>query len=127
VRRTWAANYVDLIKEHRDEAGWFRCDCGERGHIFKSSPAQEPGHIWERYELGIIPLGDPGNSYQPYVVLIGDTPEEADQVQFAYYKDLRDSGGKLKTGHGPGGPPVLAITQLDNLIEKLRSLGDGAG
>lgn len=55
--------------------------------------------------------------------LVSDTPEgPPDQVWFSYYKDLRPEG-RLKLGYGPGGPPVLSMTTVVELINELTTLG----
>jgi len=119
----WARDIVDLIQNHRDSEGWFLCCCGERGYIEKSYALQEGGEPWKPFLKGIIALGDPGESYQPFVFLVGPDPSgPADAVWFSYYKDLRSSGGRLKLGHGPGGPPVLGTQQITALVKKLLDL-----
>ena len=42
---------------------------------------------------------------------------------FSYYKDLRKSGGHLRLGYGPGGPPVLGHSQIVDLVGQLRKFG----
>lgn len=124
-KRTWAGNIVDLIQKHTDEAGWLRCACGERGYVEKKFKLQEPGDTWEPYLMGIIPLGDQEDTYQPFVFLVSYSPHDYDpdqtqtDVWFSYYKDLREDGGRLKLGYGPGGPPVLGTTQMVSLLERL--------
>jgi hypothetical protein len=118
--RAWEV--VNLLDNNRDRDGWFRCWCGERGYVAKSFKLQEPGDVWEPYLKGAIKLGDPTSTYQPFVFLVGDSPDgPADQVWFSYYKDLRPYGGRLKMGYEPGGPPVLdALTVVDLLRELVR-------
>jgi hypothetical protein len=117
---TGAANIVDLISKHRDEQGWFLCSCGKKGYIEKSFNLQEEGEVWEPYLKGIIALGDEGDTYQPFVFNVSYTPEShPDSVWFSYYKDLREDGGSLKMGYGPGGPPVL---HKDSILELIRQL-----
>jgi hypothetical protein len=122
-RATRARNIPDLIENHTDPEGvWFLCACGERGYVERSHKQQEGG-TWDPVYHGVIALGDPGFIYQPYAFLIGDAGERVpNQVQFAYYKDLRGSGGTLKSGHGPGGTPVLRITQVGDLVRRLEGL-----
>lgn len=122
--RTRAANIVDLIQHYRDKDGWIVCRCGKRGYIEKSFPLQEPGETWEPFLLGVIPLGIPDDTYQPFVFLVGkDGKGPVDAIWFSYYKDLRVSGGLLKLGYGPGGPPVLGLVQLIDLLKELTRLG----
>jgi hypothetical protein len=69
---------------------------------------------------GVIPLGEPGNTYQPFVFLLSDEPNgEVTDIWFSYYKDLRGSGGRLKLGYGPGGPPVLGKADFLSLLSQL--------
>jgi hypothetical protein len=123
-RETWAQNIVDLINNHRDRDGWLLCACGNHGYIEKTFELQEPGETWEPYLRGVIPLGDPGGTYQPFVFLVSDEPDgPADDIWFSYYKDLRNTGGRLKLGYGPGGPPVLGKEDVLQLVRQLRDIG----
>ena|SRR5882724_12061879 len=122
-KQTWAANIVDLINEHRDDRGWFICSCGQKGYIEKSFSLQEEGEVWEPYLQGIITLGDEGDTYQPFVFNVSYSPNgKTDSLWFSYYKDLREKGGRLKLGYGPGGPPVLHKDTLKQLIKELIQL-----
>ena len=123
--QTWATNIVDLIDNHTDENGWFVCSqCGNGGFIEKSFDLQEPGHTWEPFLRGAIRLGDPDDTYQPFVFMVSYEPNgKANDIWFSYYKDLRETGGRLKLGYGPGGPPVLGTEQLLSLIKRLYNLG----
>ena len=115
-----ANNIVDLIGEHRDAEGWFICACGKHGYIEKRFALQEVGQVWEPFLRGVIPLGAMGDSYQPFVFLVSYEPAgEVTDVWFSYYKDLRSSGGRLKLGYGPGGPPVLGKPTFLNLVSEL--------
>ena len=119
-QQSWAKEIVELIDDHRDEMGWFVCSCGNRGYIEKSFAMQEGGDPWEPYLRGIIPLGAEGDTYQPFVFLVSYEPDgDVTDVWFSYYKDLRSSGGRLKLGYGPGGPPVLGKAAFLNLLSKL--------
>ena len=121
---SWAANIVDLIRNHRDDKGYFYCShCGSEGYIIKSFDLQEPGETWEPYLRGIILLGNQEDTYQPFVFLVSYSPtENPNDVWFSYYKDTRSSGGRLKLGYGPGGPPVLGTDQLLHLIKTMIKL-----
>lgn len=119
---TPADNIVDLINNHCDGDGWFLCStCNNSGFIERSFNLQEPGEIWQPYLKGFIPLcHDPEDTYQPFVFLVSHEPnEEPTDVWLSYYKDTRAIGGRLKMGHGPGGPPVLGTDQLVELIKML--------
>lgn len=123
VEKTRASDIVDLINNCRDADGWFRCWCGQRGYIEKSFAKQEGGN-WDPFLKGAIPLGNKGDTYQPFVFLVGDEPDGlADQAWFSYYKDLRPKGGRLKLGYGPGGPPVLSASMVSKLLDELARLG----
>jgi len=121
---TWANNIVDLIQNHTDKDGWFKCsECGKSGYIEKHFNLQEPGKTWDPYLRGIIPLGDEGDTYQPFVFIVSYEPKgKPKNVWFSYFKDLRRSGGRLKLGYGPGGPPVLNSESIVYLLQKLIEL-----
>lgn len=72
---TWAGNIDELIRNHRDNNGWFLCQCGKHGYIEKSFDLQEPGETWEPCLRGIIPLGADGDTYQPFVFLVSYEPD----------------------------------------------------
>ena len=123
-KETWAGNIVELITDHRDKDGWLLCECGQHGYVEKSFNLQEPGETWEPYLRGIIPLGNHIDTYQPFVFLVSYKPHgPTNNIWFSYYKDLRASGGRLKLGYGPGGPPVLGKKSLLQLLRKLRDMG----
>ncbi len=121
---TKAKNIVDLLDHHTDQNGWFYCGkCKRHDFIEKSFDLQEPGETWEPYLRGALRLGDEKDTYQPFVFLVSYKPNGTPtDIWFSYYKDLRGSGGKLKLGYGPGGPPVLATTQLAALVQRLTGL-----
>ena len=115
-----AANIVELLTKHRDERDHFRCICGKSGYIKKQFNLQEPGETWRPHLRGAISLGETGDTYRPFVFLVSYEPDgEICSVWFCYYKDMRSSGGKLKLGNGPGGPPVLSVEQLRNLTQRI--------
>ncbi len=123
-KESWANNIVDLINDHRDKNGWFLCStCQGKGYIQKSFRLQERDQKgkqkkWEPCLRGAIELGEENDSYQPFIFVVGYSPEDKpEEVWFSYYKDLRKEGGRLKVGHGPGGPPVLSIKQVLFLVE----------
>ncbi len=121
----WVKNIVELL-EHRDEQGLFKCVCGHNGYIEKSFDLQEKDEHWEPFLRGAISLGQSGETYQPFVYLVSDKPEgKIDDLWFAYYKDTRADGGRLKLGYGPGGPPVLSTNQVRVLMKKVEEI-DGA-
>jgi hypothetical protein len=123
-KETGAVNIVDLIKNHRDSNGWFLCQCGEHGYIEKHFDLQEEGETWEPFLRGIITLGIEDDTYQPFVYLVSYKPDEpVNDIWFAYYKDTKSSGGKLKLGYGPGGPPVLHKRQVLQMLRQMKSIG----
>lgn len=124
TEQTRAYNIVDLIQNHRGKDGWIKCNCGITGYIEKSFRLQEVGDVWEPYLRGIITLGKKGETYQPFVYIVSYTPKgRCTDIWFSYYKDLREQGGKLKLGYGPGGPPVLHKTKIKHLIKILKEVG----
>jgi hypothetical protein len=124
-RKTWASNILDLLAHHRDPAtGFFGCTCGRPGCIPKRYNLQEPGGVWKPFLRGAITLGREGDIYQPFVFLVSDSPTAPiTDVWFSYYKDTRSTGGRLKLGHGPGGPPVLGVRDVEGLVTRFRELG----
>jgi len=121
---TWAGNIDELIRNHRDNNGWFLCRCGKHGYIEKSFDLQETGETWKPYLRGIISLGAQGDTYQPFVFLVSYEPDgPVNDIWFSYYKDTRPAGGRLKFGYGPGGPPVLGKEQVLQMLRQLRSMG----
>ena len=123
-KNTHAANIVELLAKHRDGRDHFRCACGKPGYIKRQFNLQEPGETWQPYLRDAISLGEPGDTYQPFVFLVSYEPDGAIRdVWFSYYKDMRSAGGKLKLGHGPGGPPVLSVEQLGNSTKNLNAMG----
>jgi hypothetical protein len=121
---SWPGNIVELLKI-RDQSGFFKCACGKsRGYVEKSFALQEKGEVWEPYLRGAVALGEQDDTYQPFVYLVSYSPDgPIDNFWFAYYKDTRESGGRLKLGHGPGGPPVLGTEQLLSLLKELMIVG----
>ncbi len=126
-------NIVDLINAHLDKDGWILCShCSNKGYIKKEFQLQEGG-TWEPNLKGIIPLGNPGEVYQPFVFLATHSHEPPSApvraAWFSYYKDTRKYegnrriGGSLKMGYGPGGPPVLGLGQVRHFLDKVRGLG----
>ena len=124
-KESYAANVVELIHKCTDDDGWFRCShCHSLGYIVKSFNLQERGEVWEPILRGAIPLGKRDDTYQPFVFLISyEVPGDVVDIWFSYYKDLRSSGGKLKLGYGPGGPPVLHYNQVFKMLNQLIRLG----
>jgi hypothetical protein len=123
MKQAWAENIVELIDSRTDPKGWFLCSCGMPGHIRKHFELQEPGEVWEPYLRGAIRLGNPGDTYQPFVFLVSYEPAgSVNDIWVSYYKDLRTSGGRLKLGYGPGGPPVLDKERLLALLTRLMAL-----
>ena len=121
---TWAANIDELIRNYRDNNGWVLCQCGKHGHIEKRFDLQEPGETWEPYLRGIIPLGAENDNNQPFVFLVSyEQNAPVNDIWFSYYKDTRPTGGRIKLGYGPGGPPVLSKEQVLQLLKKMKSMG----
>lgn len=79
--------------------------------------------MWAPFLRGAISLGQRGDFYQPFVYLVTYKPgaaiKEDCELWFAYYKDMRPTGGRLKLGYGPGGPPVVDAQDLLSLLSQL--------
>lgn len=121
---TWAANIVDLLNVYTDPHGRFVCpQCGQTDtFIYRISKLQEgPEEHWERWIKGVIRIDSGIPTYSPYVFLTADFEDgPITGLHFHYYKDTRTHpGGRLKHGHGPGGPPVLGIEDIFTIIEHL--------
>jgi hypothetical protein len=120
---TWAGNIDKLLKNHTNENGRFVCSkcLSTETHIFRISALQEgPDEFWRRWIKGVITIDSGIETYCPYVFLTADS--EAGPVtglHFHYYKDTRAQGGRLKHGHGPGGPPVLGFEDLFGIFKHL--------
>ena len=135
-KRTRAANIVELTerhsdpsKDHLDPFGWFLCrHCKSRGYIEKHYKLQEPDRPpWKPYlRVALRPsMHDHKDTYQPFAFLVGYSPHDTPtDIWFCYYKDTRDEpGGRLKMGHGPGGPPVFEAADLIDLIAQMVERG----
>jgi transcription elongation factor Elf1 len=124
---TRANNIVDLLKENTDKDGKFVCShCGGTDtYIFRESNLQEEGEVWKRWIKGVIQIDTGIDTYSPYIFLTADSEDrEPTGLHFHYYKDTRNSpNGKLKHGHGPGGPPVLSNGNLLDIIKHLIKIG----
>ncbi len=125
---TWASNIVDLLKEHTDHAGRFVCSkcSGHDTFIYRISDLQEgPGETWERWIKGVVTIDGGIKTYSPYIFLTADAEGgPITGLHFHYYKDTRDQpGGRLKHGHGPGGPPVLGFEDLFHMLRHLVTQG----
>lgn len=115
----WAENIVDLLNKHIDEEGWFECSCKKRGYIYRSYRLPEGGNF-EPVLKGAFRLGSPDHIYQPFVFLAGDEANHIiDFIWVSHYKDLRPTGGFLRHGTGPGGPPVLAKEEILEIVFQL--------
>jgi hypothetical protein len=121
---TWAGNVVDLFADHTDQSGRFVCSrcSGTDTFIYRISDLQEgPDEKWERWIKGVIRIDSGIPTYSPYVFLTAEAEDgPITGLHFHYYKDTRSQpGGRLKHGHGPGGPPVLGIDDLFRILEHL--------
>lgn len=121
---TWADNIVNLLKEHADSTGRFLCATCQSvdTYIYRESPLQEgQGEYWRRWIKGVIRIETGGPTYSPYIFLTAESEDgPVSGLHFNYYKDTRSQqGGRLKHGHGPGGAPVLGVTDLLTVFEYL--------
>ena len=123
---TKPANIVELMEHYRDRDGWIICECGERGYVKKDWELQEGTCLklcMHRVSRLTKDLKDP---YQPLAFWVSyESPDEPiESVWFSYYKDLsHKEGGRLKMGYGPGGPPVVDISEIYALAEELKRQG----
>ena len=124
--KSYPDNIHDLIQNetYYNKNRFFQCpDCKKEGYIQKSYKLQERDQKgkqeeWNPLLRGAIKLGEENDSYQPFIFLVSYKPKrKPEDVWFCYYKDTRPSGGRLKLGYGPGGPPVLSIEQVLSLIK----------
>ena len=85
---------------------------------------REGGNPWQPCLKGILRPPDYEDAlYQPLAFLTSDTPHNPpNSVWFTYYKDMRESGGRLKMGHGPGGPPVFGATDVIHMLGRMIDL-----
>jgi hypothetical protein len=125
-RITWGENIVDLLTYHTDTIGRFVClyCSGNDTFIYRESNLQEEGEVWQRWIKGVICIDSGIETYCPYIFLTADSEDgEPTGLHFHYYKDTRTRpAGRLKHGHGPGGPPVLGNRDLFFIIEHLLSI-----
>ena len=123
---SWAENIVELFRKFTNENGSFVCQkcLSVDTYIYRVSVLQEgPEEKWERWIKGVILIDSGIKTYSPYIFLTADTEDGSiTGLHFHYYKDTRSlPSGKLKHGHGPGGPPVLGIEDLFSILEHLIS------
>lgn len=127
-KQTTAAHIVDLTN-HLDPSGWFLCrHCKTRGYIEKRFNLQEQGRPpWKPYLRAMLrpSMYEQTSTYQPFAFLVGYSPDDhPTDVWFCYYKDTRaEPGGRLKMGHGPGGPPVFEAEALIDLVAQMVKCG----
>ena len=139
----WAGNITELIGKFCNDDGMLLClHCNKpSGYIRKKFNQQEEGETWEPILRGVVKLGEIGDTNQPFVFLTSyECPREDGKpptpiidspitdLWFSYYKDLRGhlredgSPGRLKMGYEPGGPPVIGIPQLLELLRHILRL-----
>ncbi len=125
---TWANDIVDLFTHHANAQGRFICSkCGGTDtFIYRISKLLEgPDETWERWIKGAIRIDSGIPTYSPYIFLTADAEDgPITGLHFNYYKDTRSqTGGKLKHGHGPGGAPVLGISDIFAILRHLVTSG----
>ncbi|MBZ5707613.1 MAG: hypothetical protein LAN63_19900 [Acidobacteriia bacterium] len=127
-----ASDILDLIENHTDrrfgrDGGTIICPtCKEPAAIPRCYELQEKGETWNGFFKQVVRIPSDIRTYVPYVVFT--TGEEAgkvsDGIMVSYYKDTRDGKqGRLKHGHGPGGPAILGRSELLLLIRYLVEAG----
>jgi hypothetical protein len=125
----WSPNIVDVLQKFLPagkSAGLFVCpSCGKDTAFIEKQFNTQEGDEWAPFLRGAIRLTDNRtSSYQPFVFLVSYEPAgDVVDCWFSYYKDLRENGGRLKLGYGPGGPPVLGHGQIVDLVGQLRQFG----
>jgi hypothetical protein len=124
---TWAGNIVALLSEYTDSVGRFVCSHCESTdtYIYRESALQEEGEVWTRWIKGVIQIDSGIPTYSPYVFLTANEEDgKPSGLHFHYYKDTRrQPNGRLKHGHGPGGPPVLDNADLFVILRRLVEIG----
>ena len=124
---TWANNIVNLISEHINPIGALICHkCGANdAFIYKINTVQEEGEVFERWIKAVITIDTGIDTYSPYIFVTSDTEGgDLSGLHIHYYKDTRPyPNGKLKHGHGPGGPPILCKGDMFTIITHLIRLG----
>jgi hypothetical protein len=119
-----ASDILDLIENHTDfrfgqNGGTVICStCKHPATVFRRYNLQEKDQTWHCWIRGVVRIPSEIPTYVPYALFT--TSEEAgnvsDGIMISYYKDTRHEGGRLKHGHGPGGPAVLGKSELLTLI-----------
>jgi hypothetical protein len=130
--KNWYADTVDLLKRFLPpgkSAGLFKClSCGkDTGFVKKQfSDIQEGDGEFAPFWRGAIRLRKKNQRavFQPFFYLVSwESDSKVSACYPTYYKDLRKRGGSLKTGHGPGGPPVMDLDWILEFVAELRRLG----
>ena len=127
---SYAQNIVDLIDNHTDSSfsngGFIKCSyCGSKAYIHEPRKLQEGGK-WDRHILAVIRVASSeGFGFlKHYAYLSSNTKNgEIDGVEISYYKDLRKEKGRLKHGHGPGGPASLTKIEFLSFLRELSKIG----
>ena len=95
---TTVANVVDLIRDHRNDRGYFRCGtCGGEGYIERQYEVTGEEDWVPTLRGALLPgLNRHGEGYSPFVFLISYGAEKPiTDIWFRYYKDRREQGGEL--------------------------------
>ncbi len=127
--KSWPENIVDLVNNYKDAQGWIVCGaCGCPGYIQKQYDVQEGGQFQPYLKAILQPdYTQEGYTeiYRPFAFLASYGPDEPlTDIWFVYYKDMREYDGRLKMGHGPGGPPIFFITDIVDILSKMLTRGD---
>ncbi|MGB9104421.1 MAG: hypothetical protein WCC59_06675 [Terriglobales bacterium] len=127
LKTSTSPNIVDLQTWTDYGEGEYRFECPNckqfGGSIARKRKLQE-GEVWKYNIVGMIPLADEKQTYSPFVFLTCDSRSPTiNGVHFNYYKNLRDRGGRLKQGAGPGGGPFLRKHHVLLLIRALINAG----
>ena len=127
-----ASSILDLISHHTDNrfgnnGGLIVCPkCEQPAAIFRRYKLQEKGQTWNCWIKQVVRIPSEIPTYVPYVLFTSseEAGKVSDGIMVSYYKDTRhEKGGRLKHGHGPGGPAVMGKSELLSLIGYLIETG----
>ena len=122
---TLVPDIVELIDHHLDGHGRILCGhCGNPGYIGKTFEIQKNDTPYLKpYIRGIIPgpaKRDRTGTYRSLTFLASSAPDqEPQELWLSSIEDTRSEGGRLKMGHGPGGPPVFTVEEALDLIAQM--------
>ena len=126
---TLVPDIVELISHHLDGQGRILCGhCRNPGYIQKTFEIQknDTPHL-KPYIRVIIPgpaKRDRTGTYRSLTFLASSAPDqEPQELWLSSIEDTRSDGGRLKMGHGPGGPPVFTTEEVIDLVAQMVRCG----